>query len=106
MANFKDGIIMDGKILGSAKDGIICKGTYGVDGEILGYVKDGIIGKGTYGVNGQALGTIKDGIVYKGTYGIDGVTLGRVSDFRIEGMEGEPEALMIASYHFLVKNIF
>jgi hypothetical protein len=118
MANFQDGIIRDGSsigngdILGNVKDGIIYKGTYPFpgNGDVLGNVKDGVIYKGTYPFpgNGETLGNVKDGIVYKGTYPFpgNGDNIGRVSDFKIEGMEREPEVIMVAAYHFLVKNIF
>ena len=119
MANYKDGIISEGfqigsgTALGNISDGIIREArnysSIGT-GTCVGNVKDGIIYKGNYSSQGYGdnLGNVKDGIIYKGSWSSPGHgdNIGRVSDFKIEGMEREPEAIMVAAYHFLVKNIF
>jgi len=68
------------------------------NGKTIGIVKkDGSIYSG-----GKTIGIVKkDGSIYSG-----GRTVGKVKDCTIKGMEKEPEAVMVAAYHFLVKQIF
>ena len=112
--NYKDGIIRDGRsigsgsILGNVKGGLIRKGNSSSlgSGSIVGNVKDGLIREGSSSSlgSGSIIGNIKNGDVYKGSSSSlgSGSKIGKVKDFTIPGMEREHDAEIVAAYHFLL----
>lgn len=114
--NFSNGIIKKGSMspgsgipVGNIKNGIIRSG--GSSSPAIGNVKDGIIRSGGGSSSpgtGTPIGNVKDGIIRAGNSASMGcgIQLGKVRDYMIKGMEREPEAEIVACYHFFIKKIF
>ena len=67
--------------------------------------RDGVVRNGSSVGSGSAIGNIKDGVVRNGQSRGTGSTIGKVKDYTIKGMERESDDDIVATYHFLVKNI-
>ena len=96
MANYKNGVIRDGSMPGS--------------GRSIGNVKNGVIRMSpspTVG-SGKCLGNVKNGVIRKSVSPSlgSGSTVGKVRDFSIKGGGDMDDAIAVACYHFLIKDIF
>ena len=49
---------------------------------------------------------MKNGYIYDGSSPGSGRKLGRVRDYYVKGGESLKDELVVAAYHFLIKNIF
>jgi len=117
MANYKDGIIRDGrikgtgKVLGNIKEGIVRESSSSVKGtgKVVGNIKDDIIRESSSSVKGtgKIILNLKDGVVRKSSSSVRGTgsKIDKVDAFMIDGMERELDSEIVAAYHFLIKKI-
>ena len=56
--------------------------------------------------SGSKLGNIKRDVIFNGSSPGSGRKLGRVRDYYVKGGESLRDDLVVAAYHFLIKNIF